>query len=45
VHVVNECVQGAHRLKLKGYLFPLKKETKDLKFTSFFKQISLRFSN
>jgi hypothetical protein len=45
VHIKNENVQNSHKLKIKGYLFPFKKEIKDIKFTSFFKQIALKFSN
>jgi hypothetical protein len=45
VHIKNENIQNSHKLKIKGYLFPFKKDTKDIKFTSFFKQIGLKFSN
>lgn len=45
VHIKNDVEGSNHRLKIKGYLFPSKKEAKDIRFTSFFKQVSVRFSN
>jgi len=45
VHIKNELEGSSHKLKIKGYLFPLRKEARDIKFTSFFKQVSLKFSN